>query len=102
MVGMWLARKAAELLDEEDDSDSQAEQVRARRPGWWQHVEHLPRAQGEIKIKTSPCRACANSTTHSGSLQNGESLISEISKLGGQIMTEGTSFLSEMNDTVFK
>ena len=89
MVGMWLARKAAELLDEEDDSDSQAEQVRARRPGWWQHVEHLP-------------RACANSTTHSGSLQNGESLISEISKLGGQIMTEGTSFLSEMNDTVFK
>lgn len=55
---MWLARKAAELLDEEDDSDSQAE-------------------------------------------QNGESLISEISKLGGQIMTEGGSFLSEMNDTVF-
>lgn len=55
---MWLARKAAELLDDEDDEDSQAE-------------------------------------------QSGESLISEISKLGGQIMTEGGSFLSEMNDTVF-
>ena len=41
MVGMWLARKAAELLDEEDDSDSQAEQVRASREGWWQHAEHV-------------------------------------------------------------